>query len=133
MPKARVGGIELYYEVHGEGTPLVLIHGLGMPATTWYRQVPAFAARHQVIVLDNRGAGRSDQPYEGYSIHRMAQDVVELLDHRNIPRAHILGLPRGGLIAPALALSRPERLHGLIPGGPSPGGPEHLGAATGRR
>jgi len=130
MPKARVGGIELYYEVHGEGTPLVLIHGLGMPATTWYRQVPAFAARHQVIVLDNRGAGRSDQPYEGYSIHRMAQDVVELLDHLNIPRAHILGLSLGGLIAQELALSWPERVHGLILACTYPGGPEYLEATN---
>ena len=126
MPKARVGDIELYYEVHGEGTPLVLITGLGMPATTWYHQVPAFAAHHQVIVLDNRGAGRSDQPYGPYTVAQMAQDVVGLLDHLNIPRAHIVGLSLGGLIAQELALNWPDRVFGLVLASTHPGGPEYL-------
>jgi len=130
VPKARIGDIELYYEVHGQGTPLVLIQGLGVPATAWYPQVPAFAARHRVIVLDNRGAGRSDQPYGDYTIAQMAQDVAGLLDHLQIPRAHILGLSLGGLIAQEFALSYPDRVHGLILVGTYPGGPEYLEATA---
>ena len=131
MPRARIGDIQLYYEVHGHGTPLVLLQGLGLPATAWYPQVPAFAARHQVIVLDNRGAGRSDQPYGDYTVAQMAQDVAGLLDHLQIPRAHVLGLSLGGLIAQEFALSYSGRVHGLVLVGTHPGGPEYL-QATGK-
>ncbi|MFS8542734.1 MAG: alpha/beta fold hydrolase [Limnochordales bacterium] len=79
VPKFRVGDIHLYYELHGTGPPLLLLAGLGMPATIWYHQVPAFAARHQVILVDNRGAGRSDHPLGDYTVAQMALDTARLL------------------------------------------------------
>ncbi|MBO8140747.1 MAG: alpha/beta fold hydrolase [Firmicutes bacterium] len=126
MPRVRVDDAEIYYEVHGDGFPILLIQGLGMPSTLWYRQLPEFARRYRVILMDNRGAGRSDQPRAGYSIAQMAKDAVGILDHLAADRAHVLGLSLGGLIAQELALSYPGRVAGLILAGTHPGGPEYL-------
>lgn len=60
MPKNNVNGIEIYYELHGRGDPLVLIMGLRRNIEWWYRQLPTLWARFQVLVFDNRGAGRTD-------------------------------------------------------------------------
>jgi len=60
MPKKNVNGIEIYYELHGRGDPLVLIMGLRRNIEWWYRQLPALSAQFQVLVFDNRGAGRTD-------------------------------------------------------------------------
>jgi len=62
MAKVSVNGCEFYYEVHGQGDPLVLIMGLRRNVEWWYRQIPALSKHFQVIAFDNRGAGRSDKP-----------------------------------------------------------------------
>ena len=62
MPKKNVNGIEIYYELHSQGDPLVLIMGLRRNIEWWYRQLPALRAHFQVLVFDNRGAGRTDKP-----------------------------------------------------------------------
>lgn len=130
MPVADVGGIKLYFEEYGprNGPPVVLIHGLGIPGTLWYHQIPAFSTPYRLIVLDTRGAGRSEQPAQGYSVARMAADVVELLDYVGVDRATVLGLSLGGLVAQELALSFPHRVHGLILACTHAGGPEYLEA-----
>lgn len=76
MPKARVGEIEMYYEEHGSGDPLLLIMGHAADSTTWMFQIPDFAARYRTIAFDNRGVGRSDKPAGPYSIHQMADDAA---------------------------------------------------------
>lgn len=58
MPTIQVNGINMYYETHGEGAPLVLIMGLGSSAAGWWSQIPALSAKHLVVAFDNRGAGR---------------------------------------------------------------------------
>ena len=77
MAFTRVNGINLYYEVHGKGEPLLLIMGLGANATGWWAQLPSFSREYRVIAFDNRGAGRSDKPNEPYSIGQMADDDWE--------------------------------------------------------
>jgi len=114
MPTAKVEGIHLYYEIHGSGYPLLLVRGLGSNADHWYGQVPAFSAHYQTIVFDNRGIGRSDKPDMPYTIAMMAEDTVGLLDALQIPRAHVLGLSMGGLIAQQIALDHAERVNGLV-------------------
>lgn len=128
MPTLEVNGVKLHFEQHGppDGPPFVLVQGLGIPSTLWYHQLPAFSSRHRVVIFDNRGAGRSDQPVEGYSVPVMARDVVELLDHLGIAKAHVLGLSLGGLIAQEFALGYPDRVAGLILASTHPGGPEYL-------
>lgn len=130
VPTIDVAGVNVHFDEFGprDGLPIVLIHGLGIPATLWHRQVPAFSTHHRVIVLDNRGSGRSDQPDEGYSVARMAEDVVELLHHLDVDRAVVLGLSLGGLIAQQLALTYPERIIGLILASTHAGGPKYLEA-----
>ncbi len=72
MPKVKANGIDLNYETHGRGEPLLLIAGLGATGEMWDNQVPLLAREFQVITFDNRGAGRSDKPQEPYSIAMFA-------------------------------------------------------------
>src|SRR4030042_3292285 len=114
MPKAKVKDINLYYEVHGSGYPLILIRGLASNADHWYFQVPAFSPYYSVVVFDNRGIARSDIPDLPFTISTMADDTVGLMDSLGIPRAHILGISMGGMIAQKIALKYPQRVNGII-------------------
>src|SRR3989442_15734833 len=110
MATANINGIEIYYEVHGSGEPLLLIMGLGANATGWYAQIPAFSKDYQVIAFDNRGAGRSEKPNEPYTMPQMAQDAVGVLDTLCIGAAHVFGMSLGGIIAQELALRHADRV-----------------------
>ena len=114
MPTVRVGDINMYYEVHGEGEPLVLILGLSADLTSWMLQTPEFSKKYQVIVFDNRGVGRTDAPDMAYSTWMMADDTAGLLDALVIEKAHVLGHSMGGFIAQELALKYPQRVKSLI-------------------
>jgi len=114
MSTARVGDVELYYEEHGSGEPLLCIMGLAADSQAWVLQTPDFAKRHRTIIFDNRGVGRSSKPRGPYSIAQMADDAAGLLDALDIPRAHVLGVSMGGMIAQELALRHPARVRGLV-------------------
>ena len=114
MPMTRVDSIELYYEEHGSGDPLLLIMGLAADSTAWMFQMPDFAKHYRTIVFDNRGVGRSSKPPGPYSIHQMADDAAGLLEQLEIERAHVVGVSMGGMIAQELALRHPERVRGLV-------------------
>ena len=118
-------GQKLYYEVHGEGMPLVLIMGIGYDATLWgLHQIPAFSSEFQVIAFDNRDVGRSSKSTGPYTIADMADDLAGLLDGLKVDRAHVLGISMGGMIAQEFALRHPKRLDKLVLTG--------TGAETGR-
>ncbi len=104
----------MYYELHGEGAPLVLIGGLAsdISETEWLTR--ALARNNRVLAFDNRGAGRSDKPDAPYSIPMMAGDTDGLMDALGISRAAVLGVSMGGRIALELALSHPGRVGQLI-------------------
>jgi 3-oxoadipate enol-lactonase len=114
MSIAKVGANELFYEMHGEGDPLLLIMGLAADSTAWLFQVPEFARHYRTIVFDNRGVGRSSKPRGPYTIHEMADDAGGLLDVIGIERTHVVGVSMGGMIAQELALRHPERVRGLV-------------------
>lgn len=114
MPKTRIGNIEMYYEVHGSGEPVVLIHGLGMDSSTWFNQVSVLSQNYQVVVFDNRGVGQTDAPNEDYSIEMMADDAAALLKFLNVDNAHIFGVSMGGMIAQIIALKYPELVKSLL-------------------
>ncbi|QXI30011.1 alpha/beta fold hydrolase [Pseudomonas vanderleydeniana] len=106
-------GCRLHYEEHGEGTPVLLVHGLGSSGLDWELQVPVLAERYRVIVVDIRGHGRSDKPRQRYSIAGFTADVVALIEHLELGPTHLVGLSMGGMIGFQLAVDRPRLLRSL--------------------
>src|SRR5258707_13484772 len=115
MPRISIGDCSLYYERHGLGFPVVFISGLGGFGSFWKDQVAAFGKRFEVITFDHRGIGQSDESRIGYTVERMATDVVRLLDRLEIKRSHGVGHSTGGAVAQILAIKRPNRRTGHVP------------------
>ena len=113
MPHAEINGQRLYYEVHGEGEPLVMLMGLGGDLTAWARQLAEFGEHHKVIAVENRDVGRSSYADGPYEIADMAADTLALVDELGIDDFHLLGLSMGGAIAQQLSLRAPERVRTL--------------------
>lgn len=126
MPKLKANDIELYYETHGTGQPLVLISGLGYTNWQWHRMVPFLAEHFQVLTFDNRGVGQSDKPEGPYSAQMLAADTDGLLDALGIEKAIIVGHSMGSFVAQALALDFPQRVEKLILCSTNFGGPRHV-------
>jgi 3-oxoadipate enol-lactonase len=114
MPYAQAGDIKLYYEVHGDGPPVVLVPGLGADTRLFSSVAPLLATLRPVVVVDPRGGGKSDKPKGDYAIEQMAEDVAELLVTLGIPRADVVGYSMGGKIALQLAAGHPELVEHLI-------------------
>jgi len=114
MPTAMVNGINMYYEVHGQGEPFVLIMGSFGSLEAWALQVLAFQKYYKVIVFDNRGIGKTEKSPDPYTIATMAGDTVGLLDYLDIDRAHVLGMSLGGPVAQDVAIEHPDRVNKLI-------------------
>jgi pimeloyl-ACP methyl ester carboxylesterase len=104
----------LYCTTHGSGTPLLLIHGLGVSGAIFQPLLPALAARYQVIVPDLRGHGQSHRLPGPDSIERMAADVENLLDLLRIRSCFVFGYASGGAVAQQLAHEHPARVRGLV-------------------
>jgi pimeloyl-ACP methyl ester carboxylesterase len=115
----RTNGQELYYEIHGDGQPLVLVMGIGYDSSLWtLQQVPELSTRFRVVLLDNRDAGRSSRANHTYTIADMADDVAGLLDALDIHRTHLVGLSMGAMIGMEFALRHADRLDRLVLAGP---------------
>lgn len=121
--RVTVGDVQMAYEIHGEGHPLVLIAGVGYGGWFWHRVVPALAEHFQVITFDNRGAGGTDKPDGPYTTQMMAADTAGLLDGLGIRGAYVMGHSLGGFIAQELALARPDLVERLILASTTYGGP----------
>ncbi|MCO8166369.1 alpha/beta hydrolase [Pseudomonas sp. 21LCFQ02] len=106
-------GCSLHYEEYGQGSPVLLLHGLGSSGLDWEYQIPALAAQHRVITLDIRGHGRSDKPRERYSIKGFSADVEALIEHLHLEPVHVVGLSMGGMIGFQLAVDHPQWLRSL--------------------
>jgi pimeloyl-ACP methyl ester carboxylesterase len=114
MPKAKLSEIEIYYEVEGNGEPVLLAPPSWWPCDTWNAGVvPYLSKRFRTIIFDCRGTGYSGKPDHGYTIERFAKDCVELLEHLRIPRCHAVGFALGGQIVQALAIARPDLVASL--------------------
>lgn len=114
MPKLHVHGINLYYEMVGQGQPLLFIHGLGDSARTWEKQLPLFSKQYQVVTFDVRGHGQSDKPPGPYTISLFAEDTAELIKSLGIAPAHVVGISMGGMIAFQLAATMPDFLKSMV-------------------
>jgi 3-oxoadipate enol-lactonase len=114
MPCVRVGDASLNYEQEGEGTDLVLIHGLGGDLRVWDADAPVFARHHRVLRYDVRGCGASEKPLGPYSLSLFARDLDALLAACGVHAAHILGISMGGVIAQRFAFDHPGRVRSLV-------------------
>ena len=113
MPTAEAHGQTLYYEVHGEGEPLLCIGGLAMDSLGWALQIPAFSQHFRTVVFDNRDVGRSSYAEDDYELRDMADDALALADVVGLDSFHLLGISMGGAIAQEVALAAPERIRTL--------------------
>jgi pimeloyl-ACP methyl ester carboxylesterase len=116
MPKLGRDGVEIYYEVHGSGPPLLLTHGYSSTGEMWQGQIEALSKRHKLILWDMRGHGRSDYPEDpsAYSETAVVADMAALLDEVGADSAIVGGLSLGGYMSLAFYRAHPERVRALL-------------------
>ncbi|GMO20988.1 alpha/beta fold hydrolase [Bradyrhizobium sp. TM233] len=116
MPKIDRDGVNIYYEVHGDGPPLLLTHGYSSTSAMWQGQVDALAKDHKLILWDMRGHGQSDYPDDpsAYSEALTVGDMAAILDAVGAERAIIGGLSLGGYMSLAFYRTHPERARALL-------------------
>lgn len=114
MPTIHVNGVDLYYETHGAGEPVLLVHGLGSSTLDWEPQIEALAKRFTVVTFDVRGHGRSAKPRERYSVQLFTDDTAALMRALGLGPTHVVGISMGGMIAFQLAVDAPELIRTLV-------------------
>ena len=125
MPVTESNGISIYYETKGSGDPLMMINGWGGNLDSWgAHMIDLLAEKYHVIMMDNRGTGRSDKPDIPYTMDMMAADVKGVLDSLGIEKAHVMGFSMGGAITQTFGMNYPETVKSLVVCGASAGG-EH--------
>ena len=116
MPTAKVNGVELYYESHGEGPAVVFAHGRGGNHMSWWRQVPVFRDQYRCITFDHRGWGASTGGPANARRSAFGEDLKQLLDHLELPQVYLVSQSMGGLTCLDFALAHPGRCLGLVLG-----------------
>ncbi len=111
---ATVNGAEIYYEIHGEGKPLLLLHGGLASSGSFYRQIPALAEHYQVVAVDSRGHGRSSDNGDSLSYVQMSQDMTALLNQLKFNEVVVVGWSDGGIIGLDLAMKHPQLVNKLV-------------------
>jgi pimeloyl-ACP methyl ester carboxylesterase len=120
MPYAQINGARLWYEVRGEGEPLLLHHGYTASRVNWMPVAERLESRYQIILMECRGTGQSEHTPEGYTLAQYAADVVAMLDHLGLQKVSFAGHSMGGGIGYLLALEHRDRLERLILMAPIP-------------
>ena len=129
MPMAKLDGVEIYYERHGAGEPVLFVPASWWPSDPWRLQVvPTLSRRWETIIMDCRGTGRSSQPDDGYTVTQFAEDCAALLAHLGITRCHVVGFAIGGQILQALAIAHPDLVATLTMTATGPGSRNLVGA-----
>lgn len=114
MPFKKINHIEMYYEQKGHGEPLILIGGLTNNHQIWSFMLDDLVNEFCVILPDNRGAGKTSQPEEGYTIVQMADDIAQLMEAIGIESAYIAGLSMGGAIVQQLCLNYHKKVKAAV-------------------
>jgi len=112
--KVPVDGAGIYYEIHGDGPPLVLLHGGVTPSTTFGAPLEAMARTHRVIAIHLRGHGFSTDSDAPWSAETMADDAAAVLAHLGIGRARVMGYSLGAAVALQVAIRHPEQVEKLV-------------------
>jgi pimeloyl-ACP methyl ester carboxylesterase len=114
LTSAKIGDVDLYYEVHGEGAPVVLAHGAGGTHMSWWQQVPVLSQRHRCITIDQRTFGLSRDMKNGPGRKAFVGDLKGLLDHLGIGKTALIGQSMGGTTVLGFASAYPDRVSALI-------------------
>jgi 3-oxoadipate enol-lactonase len=114
MPVSNVNGINIYYEIHGEGEPVIFGNGVFSNTLGWVNQIPIFSKQYQVILYDMRGQGQSEKPEGPYSFEIHAEDQKALLDDLGVSKVHHVGISYGAELGLVFALQYPEMLKSLV-------------------
>ena len=124
---ARSGGLRIAYELRGtmhwRRPWLVLIQGMGFDRLGWKPVLGKLRRHFRLVLVDNRGFGRSDRPTDSFAVADMADDIIAVLDAAGVCRAHVIGASLGGMVAQELAITHPERVDGLVLACTAPGWP----------
>ena len=123
MPMARGKGVDLAYDLVGEGPPLVLLHGGQTDRSIYRRILPGLSARFRVLNHDQRGVGKSDKPDVPYSSGLIADDTAALMDSLGMDQAIIVGTSFGGMVAQHFAIRHPHKAQAVVMGCAVTGGP----------
>ena len=113
MGLIKINGINLNVNIKGDGHPLVIIHGIGGDHTQLENEINHLANEFKTIALDSRGHGESDKP-DNYTLQDHVCDILEIMDHFEIPKASILGVSMGSYIGQGVSIAAPERIDKLI-------------------
>lgn len=112
---ASVNGLKMYYEVHGKGDPLILLHGSFMTITnSWQDAIPLFSKTRKVIAVEMQGHGRTADIDRKFSYENLADDIAVLMDHLKIKKADVLGYSMGAGVAMQVAIRHPEKIGKVI-------------------
>jgi pimeloyl-ACP methyl ester carboxylesterase len=105
---------ETHFEIEGKGSPLVLVHGLGMHGEMWRPLLPLLAGRHTVVTYDLAGHGRSREPVDPVTLRSLSEQLTRLMDELAIARAALAGFSLGGMIVRRFAVDHPERASAIV-------------------
>jgi pimeloyl-ACP methyl ester carboxylesterase len=114
LPFCEANGIKIYYEIHGEGEPVIFGNGVFSNTLGWVNQHPVFSKEYQVILYDMRGQGQSEKPDSPYSFDIHVEDQKALLDELDIAQVHHVGISYGAELGLVFALKYPEMLKSLV-------------------
>ena len=109
-----INGIRICYQIHGEGYPVVLIHGFGSKKESFMAQIPVLSQEFKIISFDNRGSGKSERPDIPYTMEMFVDDIGGLMDYLKISKAHLIGLSLGGMIGLNFVLKYPNKVSKLV-------------------
>lgn len=110
----EMNGIDLYYEVYGEGKPLLLLHGWTQSSQFWAEYIPTYAKYYKVYALDLRGHGRTSQLTDDFTIKKTSEDILKFISELKLVDVKAIGLSFGGLALLELAVSNPEKIESMI-------------------
>lgn len=111
---ADINGIRICYQIHGDGYPVVLIHGFGSKKESFMAQIPALSRDFKIVSFDNRGSGKSERPNMPYTMEIFVEDIKGLMDYLKIDEAHLIGLSLGGMIGLNFVLKYPNVVNKLV-------------------
>jgi pimeloyl-ACP methyl ester carboxylesterase len=114
MPKVKVNDIELYYETHGEGSPLVMLHGFTSSSSIWKPFIPEYRDQFKLIIPDMREHGGSTNPSKTFTHRQSAEDIYALLDHLGVDQFKAIGYSSGGMTLLHMTTQQPDRIKNMI-------------------